>query len=58
MMRCAALRTYIRTWLRDYVRIQGFAVILLYVQVRFLCSFARNYGISAAFVNFDLFSMN
>ncbi|XP_019155313.1 PREDICTED: uncharacterized protein LOC109152194 isoform X1 [Ipomoea nil] len=33
MMRCAALRTYIRTWLRDYVRIQGFAVILLYVQI-------------------------
>ncbi|XP_055818471.1 uncharacterized protein LOC129887409 isoform X3 [Solanum dulcamara] len=33
MMLCSAFRTQIQTWLRDYDRIQSFAVILIYVQI-------------------------
>lgn len=33
MMLCSAFTTHIQTWLRDYDRIQSFAVILIYVQV-------------------------
>lgn len=32
-MLCSAFRTPIQTWLRDYDRIQSFAVILIYVQI-------------------------
>ncbi|KAL3380013.1 hypothetical protein AABB24_000573, partial [Solanum stoloniferum] len=33
MMLCSAFTTHIQTWLRDYDRIQSFAVILIYVQI-------------------------
>lgn len=33
MMLCSAFRTHIQTWLRDYDRMQSFAVILIYVQI-------------------------
>ncbi|PHT59441.1 hypothetical protein CQW23_01804 [Capsicum baccatum] len=33
MMLCTAFKTQIQTWLRDYDRIQSFAVILIYVQI-------------------------
>lgn len=36
MMLCTAFKTQIQTWLRDYDRIQSFAVILIYVQVHFI----------------------
>ncbi|XP_019055599.1 PREDICTED: uncharacterized protein LOC104611176 isoform X2 [Nelumbo nucifera] len=32
-MPCSALRTRIRSWLRDYVKIQAVAVILIYIQI-------------------------
>uniref|UniRef100_A0A5B7BZA2 Uncharacterized protein n=1 Tax=Davidia involucrata TaxID=16924 RepID=A0A5B7BZA2_DAVIN len=33
MMLCSALRSRIQSWLRDYDKIQSFAVILIYVQI-------------------------
>nr|XP_043633215.1 uncharacterized protein LOC122604385 [Erigeron canadensis] len=33
MMRCSEFSIQIQTWLRDYDRIQSFAVILLYIQI-------------------------
>lgn len=33
---CSELRTQIETWLRDYDRIQSSAVVLIYIQVRYL----------------------
>ncbi|KAK9068686.1 hypothetical protein SSX86_012801 [Deinandra increscens subsp. villosa] len=33
MMLCSELNTQIQTWIRDYDRIQSFAVILIYIQI-------------------------
>lgn len=33
MMLCSSLKNRIQPWLRDYVRLQSFAVILLYIQI-------------------------
>ncbi|XP_059628708.1 uncharacterized protein LOC132271374 [Cornus florida] len=33
MMLCSALRSHIQSWIRDYDRIQSFAVILIYIQI-------------------------
>ncbi|CAN4091716.1 unnamed protein product [Withania somnifera] len=42
MMLCSAFTTHIQTWLRDYDRIQSFAVILIYVQIG--CSLIGSLG--------------
>ena len=39
MMLCPELNTQIQTWLRDYDKIQSFAVKLIYIQVLFLSPF-------------------
>ncbi|KAJ4971697.1 hypothetical protein NE237_004796 [Protea cynaroides] len=42
MMLCSSLRTRIRSWLRDYDKIQAVAVILIYIQIG--CALAGSLG--------------
>ncbi|XP_022985678.1 uncharacterized protein LOC111483665 isoform X3 [Cucurbita maxima] len=59
MMLCNSLRDRLRPWLRDYVRLQSFALILIYIQVH---SFPhRNYhSLLSLFsvLNLNLFFVN